>query len=102
VRTSAVAALMVFGCCPTPHPTTNAEQRWLATRAARCIEWNESSDGEYSRNLWQFEGTTWRATTGLPGTADEYSAKIQNAAAYKLWETSGWLPWSTRYICGLD
>jgi Transglycosylase-like domain len=42
-----------------------------------------TGNGFYGK--WQFTAETWRAVTGLPGTADQYSEATQDAAAAKLY-----------------
>lgn len=46
---------------------------------------------------WQFDDLTWRATTGLPGHASNYSLLIQLEGAVKLQRERGWEPWP---VCG--
>lgn len=50
--------------------------------------------GSGASGLWQFMSGTWESTTGTPAPAANYSGDIQTAAAYKLWLSSGWSPWS--------
>jgi muramidase (phage lysozyme) len=68
-----------------------------------CIRFNESRDnyGEQGGGAYQFEDGTWQTITGLPGSAEDYSPAIQDAAALKLYAERGWEPWTTRYVCGL-
>jgi hypothetical protein len=81
------------------------EQVWLNSSAAKCIEWNESTDGRYSDNLWQIEDGTWQAKppwgVDMPGSAGDYPDYVQDAKAYQLYLQRGWEPWTTRYVCGL-
>ena len=81
--------------------SSSPERTWLASAAARCIEFHESTDGKLSPNLWQFQDGQWHITTGLPGSAGSYPVAVQDAAAFELFESRGWEPWSSRYVCGL-
>lgn len=84
----------------------SVEETWLASTAAKCIRFHESTNRYKIVNppysgAWQFLGSTWRATTGLPGIAADYSPAVQDHAAYRLFLQRGWQPWSTRYVCRL-
>lgn len=80
---------------------TIREATWLSSKAARCIEWNESTNGKLSANVWQFEGMTWTTMTGLRSDPGLSSRAVQDDAAYRLFLQHGWRPWSTRFVCGL-
>ena len=91
-----------------PTPLT-PEQQWLATRAAACILYNESRDGDHGLepNVWQFEDGTFYVMTGLTGDPGSYPRATQDDAAWALYNYdirvwgNGWHAWSTRFICGL-
>jgi hypothetical protein len=86
----------------TNGPTNLSESAWLSTAAAKCVEWHESTDGKYSSNVWQFQGSTFQSVTGLTGDPSSYSIAIQDAAAYKLFTERSWQPWTADYrVCGL-
>ncbi len=80
---------------------TQREGIWLNSTAAKCIRFNESTNGRLSRNLYQFQGQTFFAMTGLVGDPGAYSVAVQNDAAYRLYLLRGWQPWATRFVCGL-
>ena len=84
-----------------PPPITDATS--TDTRDWACIKYHESTDnyGAPGGGAWQFENGTWKAVTGLPGPAQDYSVATQNAAALKLYSQRGFEPWTTRWICGL-
>lgn len=57
----------------------------------KCIVWRESNGKLRVTNpsgaggLYQFMPSTWRAYTGLPGGAQNYSRKVQDRAFWKAW-----------------
>ena len=87
-------------------PRLTAEQLWLKSTVATCIVFNESTNGKYSANRWQFEYGTFYSLTGLAGDPGRYSVAVQNNAAFKLYNYdlrtwgNGWQAWSTRFVCG--
>jgi hypothetical protein len=89
----------------TSGPTNLSESEWLQSRAAKCVEFHESTtingityNPRAFGNIWQVQGSTWL----LPLPPGHYSAAVQNAAAYALWLRRGWEPWLADYrVCGL-
>lgn len=75
---------------------------------AACIRKYESGGNYRALNpssgasgAYQFLDSTWKAVTGLPGKAMNYSPSIQDAAFYKLWNNGrGANQWVTAGRCG--
>lgn len=94
-----VASSAFHHSAPKPvAPQQPSERAWLASLAAKCVLRSESTtvngvtlNPRAHGNRWQFEGTTWRSVSGLPGEAGSYPAAVQDAEAYKLWKRNGWL-----------
>lgn len=70
-----------------------AEQRWLRSKTATCILWNESTNGKLSANRWQAQGYPWKPGTGLAGNPGSYPPAVQDHYAYVLFTQRGWQPW---------
>ena len=92
---------------PSPRPISDASS--TNTPNWRCIRWNESRDlySQSGGGAYQFEGSTWKSITDLPGVPEQYARSTQDAAALKLYAYdlrvwgNGWHAWSTRFVCGL-
>jgi hypothetical protein len=88
---------------PAPAAVPQADSTSVNTADWDCIRRHESGDNyaEHGGGAYQFEIGTWHSITGLAGSAQDYPAATQDAAALKLHAERGWEPWSTRYVCGL-
>ena len=86
-----------------PRPKTTA---WIET-VRLCIMRHESGGNPKAHNpsgasgLYQFMPITFRAVTGLPGNAADYSPAVQTAAFYTLFAGGrGARNWVTAGMCG--
>jgi hypothetical protein len=77
---------------------------YLKLRAA--IAWCESRNTPTAVNktsgasgTYQFMAETWRAVTGLPGSAGDYPESVQDAAFDKLYAADGTRPWNASKGC---
>ena len=76
--------------------------------AAACIRKYESGGNYRAQNpsssasgAYQFLDSTWRAVTGLSGSAKDYSPATQDSAFFKLWNGgAGAGNWTTAHLCG--
>ena len=105
VHVVARATVPVAAPAPVPAPAAapQADSTSVNTADWGCIRRHESGGNyaEHGGGAYQFEDGTWHSITGLAGSAQDYPAATQDAAALKLHAERGWEPWSTRYVCGL-
>ena len=71
------------------------------SRSLEQIKMAESGGNYKAKNprssasgAYQFLDSTWRATTGLPGSARDYPKAVQDEAARKLYAAQGSAPWA--------
>lgn len=96
------------GAIAMAQPSLSTDANSTATKDWSCIRWHESTNGKLSSNVYQFEGSTFRAITGLDRSPGSYPMAVQDAAALRLysederlWPGQPFHAWSTRFICGL-
>jgi hypothetical protein len=89
---------------PPPPPPPPSDANSTATSDWQCIRIRESGDsyntpskpsGAYGILLM-----TWRSN-GYSGWPYQAPAATQDALALKLYQEFGWVPWSSRFACGL-
>lgn len=87
---------------PPPVPVTDATS--TNTADWQCIRVHESGDAynDPSRpsGAYGIELVTWESN-GYSGWPYEAPPAVQDALALKLYNEYGWVPWSTRFACGL-
>ena len=74
----------------------------------QCVRWHESGDNysDWAGAYGILDGT-WAEFMGLSPPAGHYAPYLQDEAALRIYNWSlrangdGWLPWATRYVCGL-
>lgn len=78
---------------PTKTKRTYSHAKVPLSGIAACIAKYESGGNPRAQNprssasgLYGFIDSTWRAVTGLPGHAKDYSVEVQTRAFYKLWD----------------
>lgn len=97
-----VAVNLLFPYTQTTTTQTSPEQRWLTQPEVGCIQFHESTNGKLSPNRFGIEPKTW-AGLGLPGVAENASVKVQDDAAWSLYESRGYQPWvADAAVCGLS
>lgn len=103
---------------PSPTPSRASRSRLELPRILLLIRSCESGprgyathgqalDADYSNvnpssgasGAYQFLDSTWRYVTGLPGKARDYSRRVQDAAALKLYRSEGTTPWISSRPC---
>jgi len=86
----------------SPVPATDATS--TNTADWQCIRVHESGDAynDPSRpsGAYGIELVTWESN-GYSGWPYEAAPAVQDALALKLYNEYGWVPWSTRFACGL-
>lgn len=90
---------------PTNIPT-NATS--TDTKDWACIRWNESTNGKYSANIYQFQNAALMKNIGMTYPPGSYSRSEQNTFALKAYAYSvrvwgyGLMPWRLDWgVCGL-
>jgi hypothetical protein len=87
---------------PPPPPPTDATS--TATTDWQCIRVRESgdryNDAAEPSGAYGILEVTW-LSNGYSGWPYEASPATQDGLALKLYNEFGWVPWSSRYACGL-
>ncbi len=87
---SSTAAPPATVASPTMSPTLTQDFAGIRNCESGGVYTLDTGNGYYG--AYQFSASTWTGL-GEPGLANQSPPPIQNAAAYKLYQQSGWEPW---------
>lgn len=62
-------------------------------------DYTATNPASTASGAWQFLNSTFRSVTGLPGRAKDYSSRVQDDAALKLYREQGSAPWAASAGC---
>ena len=101
---TAFSAAAIAAVAPPPPPPPPTDATSTDTTDWQCIRVRESgdiyNDAAEPSGAYGILEVTWQSN-GYSGWPYEASPATQDALALKLYNEFGWVPWSSRYACGL-